>query len=123
MNNRKAQALIEFVLILPILIMILFAIIDFGNIFVTKSSLENKLDDAYEVLKSSTDITTLQTDVESVVNTNASDDIEVSISFENNGYVKITLTDEVKTITPGLNLILGYPYKVKVERVVKHAEQ
>ena len=123
MNNRKAQALIEFVLILPILIMILFSIIDFGNIFVTNSSLENKLDDAYEVLKSSTDITTLQTDVESVVNTNASDDIEVSISFENNGYVKITLTDEVKTITPGLNLILGYPYKVKVERVIKHAEQ
>ena len=123
MNNRKAQALIEFVLILPILIMILFAIIDFGNIFVTKSSLENKLDDAYEVLKSSTDITTLQSDVENVVTASSSNDIEVSISFENNGYVKITLTDEIKTITPGLNLILGYPYKVKVERVVKHAEQ
>ena len=55
MNNKKAQALVEFVLILPILIMILFSIIDFGNIFVTKSNLENKINDAYQVLKESTE--------------------------------------------------------------------
>ena len=31
--NRKGQALVEFVLILPIFIMILFSIVDFGMIF------------------------------------------------------------------------------------------
>ena len=39
--NRKGQALVEFVLILPIFIMILFVIYDFGNIFSNKSKLEN----------------------------------------------------------------------------------
>ena len=39
--NRKGQALVEFVLILPLFIMLLFAIIDFGNILNQKSKLEN----------------------------------------------------------------------------------
>ena len=39
--NRKGQALVEFVLILPIFIMILFSIVDFGMIFNKKNELEN----------------------------------------------------------------------------------
>ena len=31
--NRKGQALIEFVLILPVFLMILFLVIDFGTIY------------------------------------------------------------------------------------------
>ena len=38
MLNNKGQALIEFVLILPIFLMILFVIIDFGMIFNAKSN-------------------------------------------------------------------------------------
>ena len=40
--NRKGQALIEFVLILPVLILILFIIFDFGNIFYSKYELQNQ---------------------------------------------------------------------------------
>ena len=43
MKNR-GQALVEFVLIIPIFLMILLAIIDFGNIFHTKYTLQNDLD-------------------------------------------------------------------------------
>ena len=43
MLDKKGQALIEFVLILPILIMLIFAVIDFGNIFVNKNELESTL--------------------------------------------------------------------------------
>ena len=39
--NRKGQALIEFVLILPIFILILFATVDFGLILSKKNELEN----------------------------------------------------------------------------------
>ncbi len=119
-RNRKAQALIEFVLILPILIMILFAVIDFGNIFVAKSSLENKINDAYQILKESTDTTTLQADIENVVK-NSDKDITVTLDFNNEReLIILSLSKDIKTITPGLNLILGYPYKIKTERVIKY---
>ena len=39
--NRKGQALVEFVLILPVFIFLLFAVYDFGMIFNTKNKLEN----------------------------------------------------------------------------------
>lgn len=124
MKNRKAQALIEFVLILPILIMLLFGIIDFGNIFVTKSNLENRINDAYMVLKSSTDASTLYNDIVSAVNQGSEKDIKVELSFDSeNHLVKVVLKKDIKTITPGLNLILGYPYTVKTERVMEYAEQ
>ena len=121
MNNRKAQALIEFVLILPILIMIIFSIIDFGNIFVTKSTLENKIDDAYQVLKDSTDTLTLYDDIKQVVNKDGNENIKVTLVFDDKkGLITVSLSKDIKTITPGLNLILGYPYKVKTERVIKY---
>ena len=50
MNNR-GQALIEFVLILPIFILILFAVIDFGIIFNKKSNLENDSVDIINLYK------------------------------------------------------------------------
>lgn len=124
MKNRKAQALIEFVLILPILIMLLFGIIDFGNIFVTKSNLENKINDAYNVLKRSTDSTTLYDDIVNEVNQGSDKDIKVELSFDSEkSTVMVVLKKDIKTITPGLNLILGYPYTVRTERVIEYGEQ
>lgn len=123
MRNNKAQALIEFVLILPILIMFLFAIIDFGSIMICKSELENKLNDAYEVAKSTIDINTLYSDIEEVVN-DGTRKVKLELTFDNESdYMNIKLVSEIKTITPGLNLIIGYPYKVTTERVIKYVKQ
>ena len=49
--NNKGQALIEFVLILPIFILILFSVIDFGIIFNKKSNLENDSVDIINLFK------------------------------------------------------------------------
>lgn len=123
MKDQKAQALIEFVLILPVLIMFLFSIIDFGTIFIRKSELENKINDAYEAAKSSTDVSTLYSNIESSINKDSNKYL-LELAFDNESdYMTIRLISEVKTITPGLNLIIGYPYKVTVERVIKYAEQ
>ena len=119
--NKKAQALVEFVLILPILIILLFAIIDFGNIFITKSNLESDMDIATKVLNESTDTNTLQEDITTAVSKNDKS-VQVELSFDEANYVKIKLTKDIKTITPGLNLILGYPYKATSERVVSYAQ-
>ena len=40
--NRKGQALVEFVLILPVFLMILFTIVDFGNLLHSKTELQNQ---------------------------------------------------------------------------------
>ena len=50
MKNR-GQALVEFILIVPIFLLILLAIIDFGNIFKTKYDLQNDLDLIAELYK------------------------------------------------------------------------
>ncbi len=120
--NKKAQALIEFVLILPVLIILLFAIIDFGNIYITKSHLESSMDDAVSVLKKSTDLESLYDEVNNEVKKNDKS-IKVELSFDDTDYVKIKLVKDIKTITPGLNLIIGYPYKATSERVVNYAQQ
>lgn len=44
MKNNKGQALIEFILILPIILMILLYTIEFGRITIKKQELESNLD-------------------------------------------------------------------------------
>ena len=44
-KNKKGQALVEFVLILPILLLFLFVIIDFANIYYSKNHLEGVVSD------------------------------------------------------------------------------
>jgi len=41
MKNNKGQALVEFIIILPIFLLLIISIIDFGNIISKKYSLEN----------------------------------------------------------------------------------
>lgn len=124
LKNNKAQALVEFALILPILIMMIFAIIDFGNIFVTKSNLENKLNYAVEILKTSVDSATLYDDVSTSVNKDSKDEIKVELTFSSDDdFVTIKLIKDINIITPGLNLILGNKYSATTERVVTYVKQ
>ena len=109
--NRKGQALIEFVLILPVFLFILFAIIDFGMIFNTKNNLENDSVDIISLYNNGTSID----EIKGLYN-----EIEIKISRENNYYI-FNIGTNVNIITPGLNKILGDSYRVKVERVVPYA--
>ena len=49
--NNKGQALVEFILIFPIIVLILCIIIDFSNVFVSENKLENKLDDVIYLIR------------------------------------------------------------------------
>lgn len=109
--NRKGQALIEFILILPVLLFILFAIIDFGVIFSSKSNLENDSADIIGLLKNGVSINKL----EEMYPDN-------SINISNNGeYYTIIVSTSVNLITPGLDRVLGEPYLLNVERIVPYA--
>ena len=109
--NNKGQALVEFVLVLPVLIFILFAVIDFGMIYSSKSILENDSTDIIDLFKDGTTLDEIR---------NIYSDKIINISTMEN-YYKFRISASVDLITPGLNRVLGDPYVVNVERVVPYA--
>lgn len=106
--NNKGQALVEFVIILPIFIMILFAIIDFGMIINKRNELENKSTDIIEMIKNGENIDKINSLYK---------EIEVTVTNQDN-YLIVNLDTNVDIITPGLNKILSDPYVVNVERTI-----
>lgn len=106
--NRKGQALVEFVLILPIFLLILFAVVDFGIILSNKNELEN-----------------ISVDVVSMINNNDSlndirevfPNINIDVSNDNK-YTTIKIYKNIDVMTPGLNLVFGDPYELVVERII-----
>lgn len=106
--NRKGQALVEFVLILPIFIMILFSIVDFGLIFNKKNELENISVDVVNMLNKDVPLEEIKSEYA---------DIDIEISSDDK-YKNVVISDKIDILTPGLNRILGNPYEVKVERKI-----
>ena len=109
--NRKGQALIEFVLILPVLIFILFAVIDFGMIFNKKNTISNDSFDIVNLFKNGTSIN----EIEKIY-----DDVSINVSNDEK-YYTFKITTSVNIITPGLNKILGDPYRIEIERIIPYA--
>ena len=107
--NKKGQALVEFILILPVLLLILMAIIDVGNIFLTKYTLNNDLDN----------VTTLYQN-------NDIKDLGVYLASENltltdkslNGMTTLTLKKNIEINAPILSNILGKNYEIETSKVI-----
>lgn len=114
--KNRGQALIEFVLLLPIFVFLLLAVIDFGRIVITRNHLENKASDMLTIIQ---DKKTYDEMVEAL-NKESSEEVKLELQYQADGYVKIDLMIPIEIITPGLNLILGNPYAVTVERLVPY---
>ena len=110
--NRKGQALVEFVLILPIFILMLFAIVDFGMILSKKNELENISVDITAMIKNNNKIEEIQKEYPKV---------DIKLTNEEK-YTIVEISTKVNIITPGLNRVLGNPYIVKVERKIPNVE-
>ena len=110
--NRKGQALIEFVLILPVFLFLIFAVYDFGMIFNKRNVLESDSSDIISLYREGTSIDTLNEMYKGV-----------SIDITNDGkYSKFVISTNVKIITPGLNRIFGNPYRIVVERYIPYEQ-
>ena len=110
--NRKGQALVEFVLILPIFVLMLFSIYDIGMIVYNKNTLESVSNDVILMINNDNNI--------NEINSKYSD-IDVNIN-DDGEYYNITLSKRIRILTPGLNLILDDPYEVKVERIIPNVK-
>ena len=113
--NKRGQALVEFVIILPVFIMLLLCGIDIGKIVFAKNNLESIMDNvitAYESDKT-------YEDINREISLN-NPDVELKVSNSNNEYIVFTLDKKMDILTPGLNLILGKDYEVEVKRVINY---
>ena len=107
--NKKGQALVEFIIILPVLIMIFMSIVDMGNLFYKKYQLENELDYIADLY-----INDKKAEINTYVNDN-----QFIINYETNlSKTTINLKKKVEIVTPGLKRIFKDPYYIEVKRVV-----
>ncbi len=111
-KNQKGQALVEFVILLPIFIFMLFAIIDFGKVLYTKNNLESKMDDVITLYEKAKKMEGIK---EQLQLTKENIQLEQEEEQENKIFI---LKKDIDIITPGLNLLLENPYKAIVKRVI-----
>jgi len=108
MKNNKGQALIEFVLILPIFLVILFLIIDFGMIFSAKTKLESTTSSIISYFSEGFS----KEEVEDMYK-----DYEITI-LDNLGHKEIKITSKVDLITPMITLFIEDPYPISTVRYI-----
>lgn len=106
-QNNKAQALVEFVILLPIFLMILFIIIDFANIFYNKNHLEGTLDEVVNLVENNK-----ESEIKNILD---NEKYEITI---NDNKKNIIVSKDVKLITPVANLFFKNPYTIKTERTI-----
>ena len=110
--NKKGQALVEFVIILPIFIFMILATIDIGKILFYSNKLESKMDDVITMYNNEV--------IEKEIEKNLNSDIKKTKLYikENNKYIEFKIEKEVDIITPGFNLLFDNPYNVTSKRVI-----
>ena len=111
MKNRKGQALVEFIIICPIIIMLLTSIIDFGIYFNKKNELESSLEEVVNIYKKTNSLEEVN---KYLSKTNKGIKLNYTTSEE---FYTIKLSEEYKFQTPGLNLVFKNK-DIDVERVV-----
>lgn len=97
--NKNGQALVEFVLVLPIIIFILLLVVDMGRLMIMKNHLE-----------------TVLASVDSTTNQINDKEYKITIERENDFIVLKSCTN---VFTPGLSKILGNPACVKTSKEIK----
>ncbi len=104
---KKGQALVEFIIILPVFLFLLLCMIDIGRIMYTKINLENKISDVVNLYQEGTS----KEDI--------AQELKLDIKWEDNNEMEdVYLVKELDIITPGLNLVFGKQYKIEVKRSI-----
>jgi len=117
MRREKGQALIEFVLILPVFLLILFVIVDFGRLFYEKMELEDRLEESIEVLKKNNNYE----EALRVLNEGQSSKATLEVNNEDS-YMKIKTTLHLSFLTPGFDKIFEENH-IQIERVIPYVEK
>lgn len=106
--NKKGQALVEFILILPVLLIIFMSIADIGNIYIKKYELNGKLDTISETYISNKNEALAYAANENII-------IEEST---NANFITITVKKNIKINAPILSKIIGKNFEIKESKTL-----
>lgn len=112
--NKKGQALVEFIIILPIMILLVFCVVDFGRVISEKSSLESVASDAVTLYQNG-----LLADEVTNVLTKKYKNIKLNYEIKDE-YITINVSKKIKPITPGLSYMPVKVFDINVSRVIKN---
>lgn len=109
MKDNRGQALVEFLLIIPVLMFIVLAFVDVGNIVTSKYKLEDQMSTIISLYENNS-----LSEIENYISLN-----NLNINYSNyNNYTTISLNKNISIITPGLNNILGKKMKIETKRTI-----
>ena len=108
--KKKGQALVEFIIILPIFLMLFLGVIDLGKIFYNKIILESAINDVVSLYQEGKSADEIKKELDL-------DDSKLEMNRDGK-YREISLEKEIEIITPGLNLVLNSPYKLEIKRSI-----
>ena len=97
MKNNKGQALIEFAMILPVILLILMYIIEFGRITLKKHELESNMDLIIDLYKEN------KQELNTYLDKN---NITINYRTQNN-LTTIEISKDIKSNVPLINRIMG----------------
>lgn len=109
--KNKGQALVEFVLVLPILLLLIFAFFDISRIMLGRNHLEGVMDEVASLIHKEKSLDEINTYLDK-------DDYDITCQINTNEYINITLKTNIELITPGMKRILNNPYTIKIERSI-----
>lgn len=115
MRNSKGQALVEFVIILPIILILIFCIVDFGRVISLKGDLQNVTSDVVTLYQNGK----TEEEIKVLINATNKKDVNLKITPKDD-YVTIIAEKTIKPITPGLSYIAKKVFDVSASRVIRN---
>lgn len=109
MMNKKGQALVEFILIIPVFLLFIVGIIDMGNLIYQKYKLEDNLDYVVELYRNEKNLK-LDDYIKEI-------NVNLDINKSSN-YTTIKLSKNIKMTTPILKDIMGKIQTIETERTI-----
>lgn len=111
--KNKGQALVEFVIVLPVMLIVFLGMFDLGSVFLKQYHLENDLDHVIELYRDD--------QLEAITEYVKSQNIQVTYDKKVTD-TTISVSSSVPINTPLLNFVLGNPHQVLVKRVIQNAK-
>lgn len=108
-KNKKGQALVEFVLLLPVIVFVLFIVFDFASVFYKKNHLEGIIDDVVMMFENDSTINQIENYLD--------DNINYTYKIENNT-ATIKLEEAIDFVTPFADVFFKDGFKISTKRVI-----
>ena len=110
--NKRGQALVEFIIILPIFLILVLGVVDIGKILYNQTMLEGVMNDVISMYEDGIATEQILEDLDLK-------DAKLTIE-EMDDILEFHLVKEIDIVTPGLNLIFDNPYELLVSRSISY---